>query len=93
MEWIYAECCTGTVVSNSIFDPLGTVTGNQLNAFPLCRRQFLEEALQYFLAESLGRPDYAVGLMVDYDGDVLVALLVGGFVNSDLDQTVKAILT
>ena len=92
MEWINAERGTGTVVTNGVLDPFGSVAGNQLNAFPLRRCQALEEALKYFLAESLSRPDYTVGFMVDYDGDVLVALLIGSLVDSDLDQTVKWVL-
>ena len=92
MEWINAECCTGTVITDSIFDPLSTVTGNQLNAFPLRRCQFLKEALKYFLAESFSCPDYAIGIMVDNDGDVLVIFLVGGFVDSNFDEAVKSIL-
>ena len=91
MEWIDAERGTGAVISDSFFDPFGSIAGNQLNAFPLLRRQFLEEAFKYFLAESFGCPDHAVGLMIDYDGDVLVPLLVGSLIDSDLDQAVKSV--
>ena len=91
MEWIDAERGTGAVISDSIFDPFGSIAGNQLNIFPLRRRQFLEEAFKYFLAKSLGRPNHAVGLMIDYDRDVLVPLLVGSLVDSDLDQAVKSV--
>ena len=91
MEWIDAERGTGAVISDGIFDPFGSIAGNQLNTFPLRRRQFLEEAFKYFLAKSLGRPNHAVGLMIDYDRDVLVPLLVGSLVDSDLDQAVKSV--
>ena len=91
MEWINTERSTRAVVSHSILDPFGSVAGNKLNAFPLCRRQSFKEALKYFLAESFGCPDHAVGLMVDNNGDVLVPLFVRGLVNSDLDQIVKSV--
>ena len=93
MERVNTECCLGAVMFNGSFDPLGTVAGYQLNAFPLCRCQFLEEAFKHLLAESFGRPDHAVGLVVNNDSDVLVALLIGCFVNSDFDQVVKTVLT
>ena len=63
MEWINAKRGTGTVVSDSFLNLFGSVAGNQLNAFPLRRCQFLEEALKYFLAESLSCPDHTVGLI------------------------------
>ena len=93
MEWINAECCLRAVILNGTFDPLGTVAGYQLNAFPLCRRQFPEEVFKHLFAETLGCPDHTIGFMVDDYGDVLVALLVGSFVNSDFDQIVKSVLT
>ena len=74
-------------------DPFGSVAGNQLNAFPFRGRQFIEEPFQYLSTESFGCPDHTVVLMVDHNGDVLVALLVGSLVDSDLYKAVKSVLT
>ena len=86
MERINAECGIRAIFSDGILDPFCTVARNQLDAFLLFRCQFLEEALKYFLAVSLGRPNYVIGIMVDYNSDILVAFLIGSLVDPDFSQ-------
>ena len=93
MERVNAERRLMTVIRNSILDPPGTIAGYQLNAFPLRRRQFLEEALKHLFTEALRRPDHSIRIMVDDDSNVLVALLIGSLVDPDFHQTVKSFVS
>ena len=79
MERVNTERRLRTVIRDSILDPPGTIAGYQLNAFPLRRRQFLEEAFKHLLTEAFGRPDHSIRIVVDDDSNVLVTLLVFRF--------------
>ena len=93
MERINAERRLRAVIRDSIFDPPGTVTGYQLNVFPLRWRQFPEEAFKHLFTEALRCPDHSIRIVVDDDSNVLVALLIGSLVDPDFHQTVKSFVT
>ena len=83
MERIDTERRLRTVLRDSILDPPGAVAGYHLNAFPLRRRQFLEEAFKNLFTVAFGSPDHSVRIVVDDDSNVLVALLIGSLVDPD----------
>ena len=81
------------VIRDGILDPPGTVTGYQLNVFPLRWRQFLEEPFKHLFTEAFGRPDHSIRIVIDDDSNVLVALLIGSLVDPDFHQTVKSFVS
>ena len=93
MERVNAERRLRAVIRNGILDPPGAIAGNQLNAFPLPRRQFLEEAFKHLFTEAFGRPDHSIRIVIDDDSNVLVALLIGSLIDPDFYQTVKSFVS
>ena len=53
--------------------------------------ELLEEGLEHGLPVPLRAPDHAVGVVVEHDRHVLVALLVRSLVDADADQAVEAV--
>ena len=74
---------------DTISDSSGTVSGFDLNAGELFRRQLAIKLLQDLLSVSLSRPDDRVGIVVDNNSDVLVALPVIGLIDTDVDKVIK----
>ena len=90
VERIHASLSVGEILGHALVDPLGAVAGNGLDGAALFGCEHLEELLEHAPAVPFVRPDDGVGVMVDDDGDVLVAFAVAGFIDADADEPVEA---
>ena len=90
MERIHAPFCIGQIFIDAVGDPPCTVAGDDLDRGSLFFCKELEELLEHGLAVILPGLDYRVGIMIDNNGDVLMAFLIAGLIDADVDQPVKA---
>ena len=89
MEGIDAALTGRGELIDTVRDPSGAIPGNDPYTGQLFRRQLAVKLLQDLLSMSLGCPYNRVGIVVDNNGDVLVALPVTGFINTDVDKVIK----
>jgi uncharacterized repeat protein (TIGR02543 family) len=73
-------------------DPSGTVSCDAFDRCTLFFTELFKESPQHFLAMSLMYPYDAVGVMVNDDGDVLVAFLIARLIDADVLQTIETVL-
>ena len=90
VEGIDAAFAGRSELVDAIRDPSGTVPSNDPYAGQLPGCQLAVKLFQNLLAMSLGRPDDGIGIVIDNNGDVLVAFSVAGLVNTDVDNVIKA---
>jgi hypothetical protein len=84
--------CTGDIFLHRLADPSGTVSCDAFDRCTLFFTELFKESPQHFLAMSLMYPYDAVGVMVNDDGDVLVAFLIARLIDADVLQTIETVL-
>ena len=93
MERINAEGRTGAVCLYRVLDPAGSVAGHKPDCCPLLRRQLRKKLLQHRFPIALSNPDDGVGIVIQNQRQIFVALLVGSFINRDPRKSLIAILS
>ena len=90
MEGIDAALTGRGKLIDTVRDPSGAVPGNDLYTGDLPGCQLAVELFQNLFAVPLGCPDNGIGIVIDDNGDVLVAFPVAGLINTDVDKVIKA---
>ena len=63
--------------------------GDDLDTGQLLVRQSLVELLENRPAVAVSHPDNGIGVVVNDDGDVLMPLVVAGFIDTDADKAIQ----
>ena len=92
MERVDAAVRVRAVLLHRVGDPTCAVPGDDEDRLALLRGQLVEEEVQHLLAVPLVRPDDGVGVVVDDDRDVAVALAVARLVDADPHESVEPLL-
>lgn len=80
MEAVQYAFRVRAVLGDARVDPTRPVAGDDPDGLLLLVSQLPEEQVEHVFAVSVVRPDHAVALMVDDDGQIRVALPVAGLV-------------
>ena len=91
VEGVHDPLGVGAVGLRELRYPARAVGRHHPYAGPLILAELLEEGLEHGLPVPLRAPDHAVGVVVEHDRHVLVALLVRSLVDADADQAVEAV--
>ena len=89
MEGIYTPLSLRTELVHTFLYPFGSITGYKLYRGELFLCKKFEELGEYRFSVSFMSPDNLAGIVVYYNGDVLVSLLVAGLIHADVDESDK----
>lgn len=89
VEGINAACTVRKVFFNALVDPSGTVTGNNLYGCPLLWSKAFQKLGKDLFSVLVACPDNRIGIVVHYDGNVLVTLTIACLIDSDVDKVVQ----
>ena len=83
MEEIYAASCVGEVLILACIDPFSSITRNDLHRITLFFGEFLTEQAEDILTVPFMDPDHTICVEIVHNRDVLVPVLVAGFIHTD----------